>query len=573
MPDTIPPRIARFGDYEVDLPACQLRKRGVKLRLREQPVEVLAVLLERPGEVVSREDLRRRLWPEHVFVDFDNNLNSAIARLREALHDSAERPRFIETVPRRGYRFIGSLSKPAAPKPRLLVLPFVNLSGDPGQEYFSDAVTEEVITLLARLAPEDLAVIARTTAMHFKSSRKDVSEIGRELAVDYVVEGSARRAEDRIVMSAQLIQASDQTHLWANRFDAELREVFTVEGAIVQGIAAQLGLTVPRKARKPTEDLEAYNLYIQGRYHLDKTNPPEGLLKAQKYYEEAVARDPNFALAYDSLAEVYWAMGFWGFVPPKEALAAGLFHVLRALEIDNTLAETHALLAQYRKQLDFDWAEVRREMNLALKLDPASPVVRLRYAITGLLPHGRFDEAIAEVERVLETDPLFLFARNWLGEMLCLARHYDRGIEQVRIALEANPAYFGGHFVMGNLAAGKGMTAEAVAAHRRASELTGGSPLMLGWLGLSLAQSGNTAEARAVYARLQAMAPKVYVPPTSLAWIHLGLGETDSFFACMDRAVDARDHMLTPIKSYHFLDPIRSDPRYARLLRRMNLKP
>ena len=181
--------------------------------------------------------------------------------------------------------------------------------------------------------------------------------------------------------------------------------------------------------------------------------------------------------------------------------------------------------------------------------------------------------AIAELERVLETDPLFPFARCWLGEILCLARHYDRGIEQVRLVLETNPAYFLGHFVMGNLAAGKGMTEEAVVSYRRASELTGGSPLMLGWLGLSLAQSGNAAEARAVYARLQVMAPKAYVPPTSFAWIHLGLGETDSFFARMDRAVDARDHMLMPIKSYDFLDPIRPDPRYASLLRRMNLKP
>ena len=570
---TSAPALIRLGKCEIDLAAGHLRKHGVRLRLREQCLAVLAMLLEHPGQVVTRDELRRRLWPEDVFVDFDNNLNTAVARLREALGDSPEHPRFIETVPKRGYRFIADLSESPRAKPRLLVLPFANLSGDPAQEYFSDAITEDMIAELARLAPERLAVIARTTSMHYKGSLKEVARIGRELALDYVVEGSVRRADDRIAVDVQLIQVSDQTHLWTDRYDAALHDLFSIESTSVQAIAAQLGIVPARATKKPTDDLEAYNLHSQGRYYFVRGRPPENFLKAKRCYEEAVARDPQFALAYDSLGELYWTMGFLGLVPPKEALTTGIFHVLRALEIDNTLAETHALLAQYRKQLDYDWAEVRREMKRALELNPASPVVRLRYAITGLLPHGRIDEAVGQIERALESDPLDMFARCWLAETLHLGRQYDRGIEEIRRVLEIDPDYHLAHFVLAHLLSGKGRFDEAIAAHHRAVELSGGSPLMLGWLGLPLAQSGKAAEARAVLDRLHAIAGKAYVPPTAFAWIHLGLGETDQAFEWLDRAVDARDHMLTPIKSYWFLDPIRDDPRYIAILRRMRLEP
>jgi len=573
------PKIFRFDGYQVDLEAGQLHKCGVRISLREKSFQVLALLLEHPGKVVSREELRRRLWPDDVFVDLDNNLNTAIARLREALSDSAEHPRFIETLPKRGYRFIASVSEAApalqgapARRARLVVLPFANLSGDPTQEYFSDAMTEEIITELASLAPEQLAVVARTTAMHYKGSHKDVARIGRELGVDYVVEGSARRAEDRIGINVQLIQISDQTHLWAKRYDAELRDIFSIESAVAQAIASQIGITTGRAARRPTEDLQAYNLYLQGRYHLNQATR-EGMPKARQYLEAAIARDPEFALAYDALAELHWYMGFLGFAPPKEVCATGMFCALRALEIDNTLGETHALLGMYREELDYNWPEVHREMARALELNPSSPVVRLRYAVSGLMPQGRLEEAVAEIERALESDPLSTFTRMWLGVMLLLGRRYDRAIEQARLVIELDPTYYPGHFVIGVAYREKRMFEEAIAAQRRATELSGGSPLMLGWLGLALARSGCTAEARAVLARLHGIAGAAYVPPTSFAWIHVGLGETDSAFAWMDRAIDARDRMIVPIKTYAFLDSIRADPRYLALLRRMNLEP
>ncbi len=585
------PKVLRFDRYEVDLAAGQLHKRGVRISLREKSFLVLASLLEHPGQVVTREELRRRLWPEDVFVDFDSNLNTAIARLREALGDSADHPRFIETLPRHGYRFIANVFEaPRAPEPgaaprvRVVVLPFVNLSGDPAQEYFSDAMTDEIITELAGLAPEQLAVIARTTAMHYKGSHKDVARIGRELGVDYVVEGSVRRADNRVGINAQLIRAKDQTHVWAQRCDAELSDIFKMQGCVAQAIAAQVGITrfaaqVPvgdaasgRATRKPTEDLVAYNEYIQGRYHLAKLTP-EAFAKARQHFEEAIARDPNFALAYDSLAEIYWWFGYFGFMRPLDAFSAGVLYAVRALEIDNTLAETHALLAQYHKQLDYNWPEVHREMARALALNPNSPLVRVRYAFNALMPHGRLEEAVAELEFALEFDPLSTYFRTALAITLLLWRRYDRAIDEARRLLELDPSAYWGYLVIGSCYREQRMFDDAIAADRRAVELSGDSAAMLGWLGLSLGLGGKKVEARGLLKRLHGMATQAYMPPTSFAWIHFGLGEIDSAFEWLDRAIDGRDQFMMPIKSYAFFDPIRSDPRFLTLLRKMNLEP
>jgi len=276
-----------FDCFEVDLDSGQLYKRGVRVKLREKSFQVLASLLEHPGEVVTREELYRRLWREEVFVDFDNNLNAAIARLREALSDSADYPRFIETLPRHGYRFLTGVSaaiqdKASAParRNRLLVLPFVNLSGDQSEEYFSDAMTDEMITALANLAPEELSVIARTTAMHYKGSHKDIARIARELNVDYVLEGSVRRNHDQVSINAQLIRASDQTHVFARGYNAEMHDIFELHNCITGDLALHIptivqakreGADLPEHIRKkPTEDLAAYNQYMKGRYEMWK---------------------------------------------------------------------------------------------------------------------------------------------------------------------------------------------------------------------------------------------------------------------------------------------------------------
>ncbi len=585
MPNTV-----RFDCYEVDLPAGQLYKHGIRISLRDKSFQVLAALLEHPGEVVTREDLRRRLWREEVFVDFDNNLNTAIARLREALCDSADHPRFVETLPKHGYRFLGSVSemlrepeKGTAKRARLVVLPFLNLSGDPAQEYFSDAITDEIISALAGVAPEQLAVIARTTAMHYKGSHKDVVRIGRELGVDYAVEGGVHRSEDQVGINVQLIQVNDQTHLYAKKFNAELRDIFSLQSAIAGEIAAHLALApqtdksragpaVFAPPKRPTRDLAAYNLYLQGRHHLYHW-APESAGKARQYLEQAIARDPEFALAYDSLGELYWSLSLYGYMLPKEACSVGLCYALRAVEIDNNLAETHALIGRFRKQVDFNWPEAQREMIRALELNPISPEVRLRYASSYLMAQGRLREAAAELEGVLEYDPMDLNVRCWLAVMRCLERHYDQAAEQLRLVLEVDPHYALGRLTLAQTRLMERKFEEAIPLFRQAVELYGGAPGVLGWLGLGLAQSGATDEARALLHRLQAIDTGAYVPRASLAWIHLGLGEVDDAFVWMDRAIEARDHMMTPIKTYPFLDPLRDDPRFSALLRKMNLEP
>jgi TolB-like protein len=580
----------RFDCYEVDVAAGQLRKHGRRVRLRDQPWQVLAMLLEHPGQVVSREDLQRRLWPHDVIVDFENNLNTAIGRLREALGDSANDPRFIETLPRRGYRFVGMVSQApdAAPHARLLVLPLAGTSDDPARDdsapdYFCDAMTADIISELSALAPSQLAVIARTTAMHYKGTHKDVARIGRQLRLDYVVEGSVRRTGDCVTLIVQLVRAADEAHVFARRFDAPVGEIFALERAVAHAIGEQIGVLAAgerpndnsaagrRLHKKPTQDLVAYNSYIQGRYHLDRGESPESWKKARALLEAAVARDPQFALGYDSLAELWWTAGFFGFMPPREALATGIVHALRAVEIDNDLAEAHALLAQYVKQLAYDWTAVEREMALALDLNPNSPIVRMRYATTMLMPFGRIDEAVAQLERSVELDPLAMFPRLWLEVMLGLSRQYDRAIDQGRLVLEIAPGHFLAHFTIGTVFHEAGMYGPALVALRQAVDLTGGAPLMLGWLGLALADSGDRAGAREIMARLRAMPPQVYVPSCSLAWIHLGLDEIDEFFTRMNQAVDERDHLIMAIKTYPFLERIRHDSRYGALLRRMNL--
>jgi tetratricopeptide (TPR) repeat protein len=284
-----------------------------------------------------------------------------------------------------------------------------------------------------------------------------------------------------------------------------------------------------------------------------------------------VALDPEFALAYDGLADLHWHLGYFGFTPPRDAFSTGILHAVRALEIDNTLAETHALLAQFHKQLDFNWPEVDREMAHARQLNPESPIVRMRYAAHALMPHGRLAEAVAELERALELDPLSTGTRNWLAVILLLWRKYDRAFHEATRILELDPTSYWAQAVIGGTYRERRMFDEAIAAQRKATEVSGGSAAMLGWLGLVLGLGGKAAEARDVLGRLEMMTTRTFVPPTSFAWTYLGLGETDRAFDWLDRAVEGRDQFMMPIRSYPFLDPIRSDPRFAVLLRKMNL--
>jgi len=595
--------ILRFDSFEVNLADGQIRKHGIRVNLRDQAFLVLSALLERAGDVVTREDLRRRLWSDGVFVDFDNNLNNAIARVREALGDSADHPRYIETLPKRGYRFIGAVSEApslgprSAERKRLVVLPFVNLSGDPGQEYFSDAMTEEVITELAALAPEHLAVIARTTAMCYRGASKDVSRIGRELSVDHVVEGGVRRDGDHVAITVQLIRVSDQTHLFARRYDAPVQDVFELRTTIAAAIGAHLDsravvdemdgrLPSARARRRPTGNAAAYNEYIQGRYLLER-GTPDAMATARQHFEEALARDPGFALAHDALADFYSTIGYFGYMRPRDAFSIGITHVRRAVEADDGLAEAHAMLAEYHKQLDYDWPAAAREMARAIELDPASPVVRARNAIAVLMPLNRMKEAIDELRCALEWNPLDRYTRAWLVCMVLTDGQYEEAIVEARHLLELEPTSCWAHFFIGCAyrqmhtetasgvrpwtpsRPGLEFAEEAIREHLQAIDLSPGSTFFLGWLGLAYGACGKKAEARAVLQQLRGL--DSYVLPTAFAHTHLGLGELDAAFEWFDRAVEERDQNMMPILSYGHFDPIRNDPRFAALVGKMKL--
>jgi len=588
--------VVRFDCFEVDLSAGRLLKRGVRLRLREQSLQLLAALLEHPGQVVTREHLRRLLWQDNIFVNFDNNLNAVVAHLREVLNDSADHPRFIETLPKRGYRFIADVHAPssAAAEPRrrrarLVVLPFANLGDDPAQEHLGDAMTDEVITELASLAPERLAVIARTTAMHYKGSRKDVARIARELGVDYVVEGAFRQSAEQVVVNVQLIQTSDQAHLFAKRYEAELGDIFHMHNSIALDIATHIGdpgvdeevrgrLTWVHSRRRPTENLAAYNEYIQGRY---TRVTPEAMAGAKQHFEEAIARDPEFALAHMALADLYTWLAYTGYVRPKDAYAIGVTHARRAVEIDDALAEAHAVLAEYHKQLDYDWPAAEQEMARALELNPVSPYVRFCHAIAILIPHNRMDEAVAELECALESDPLASGTRYWLGAVRLLARDYDGGLDEARALLELDPASCWPPLLTGLAYRQKyfeesqhgrlrpDFAEKAIASHRRAVELVPGAPHFLAWLGFALGVCGRRDEARGVLEQL--CRSEHYILPSTFGHMHLGLGEVDAAFEWFDRAVEERDQNMTFILSYPHFDAIRDDPRFAALVRKMKL--
>jgi TolB-like protein/DNA-binding winged helix-turn-helix (wHTH) protein len=449
--------VLRFGVFEVNLLDRELRKHGTHVRLRGQPFCILSMLLERPGETITRDEMRQRLWPADTFVDFEHSLNTAIKKLRAALGDSPENSRYIETVPRVGYRFIApieelsplqkvsSVALPAAetsPSPKeprlepqahamaempsrrmrlfiacglallavvaaatfawwrfhsrsgltegrvsLAVLPFANLTGDAGQEYFSDGLTEEMIAQLGHANPERLRVIARTSVMRFKGSSETLPQIGAELGVQYVLEGSVRRDSGRIRVTAKLVRVEDQTPVWSREYDRELAGLLTLQHEVAQEIADEMQVTLsgetstaaaPRSSASPNS-YEAYDLYLQGRYFWNKRTK-EGFQQAADYFQQAIARDPNYAPAYAGLADTYGLMSTWYQGPQEELMGKARAAALQALQLDDTLAEAHTSLALIAESYDYDWPTAEREFKRAIQLDPGYATAHQWYA-------------------------------------------------------------------------------------------------------------------------------------------------------------------------------------------------
>jgi TolB-like protein/predicted Ser/Thr protein kinase len=511
-----------------------------------------AILKDTPAPIPGIRPAVARLVDRSLRKDPADRFQSA-AELRSAIEDCL--------APQR-----------AADSPSIAVLPFTNMSGVKEDDYLCEGLAEEIIDALTRIP--GLRVIARTSAFAIGRMGLDVREAGARLDVGTILEGSVRRAGARVRVTAQLVSTSDGSHVWSERYDRELIDVLVLEDEIAQAIAARLRVELAGGGRTQppaVASAEAYTAYLEGRYYFAR-GTPDALAQAMACYERATSLDPGFALAYDSLAELYWYLGFFGNVPPREAFAVSTFHALRALELDDGLAQTHALLGMLRKELDYNWPEVDRELRRARQLNPESPLVRLRYAISGLLPHGRVEEGLAEIEAMLRTDPLSLFVRWWGGIMAYLARRPEAMIAEGRHMIALDPHHFLGHWTLGNGMSEIGGWDDAVASMERSDALSGGAPFTTGFLAYVYGRAGRREDTLRLLDRLAQMASAGYIPPSAFAMGHVGLEDWDAALSWLDKAIDARDPIVMPIKTFPFLDPIRGDARFQALLKKMRLE-
>ncbi len=565
----------RFEVFELDLKSQELRRSGLPVKLQPQPFKVLALLASRPNQVVTRDEIQQQIWDKDTFVDFQQGLNFCIKKIRAALADDTEKPRYIETLPRRGYRFIAPIEETGAKKTMLAVLPLENLSADPEQEYFSDGLTEEMITQLGRLHPQSLGVISRTSAMHYKGTDKRVDEIGQELGVSYILEGSVRREANRVRITAQLIQVSDQTHLWAESYERDVAAVFAVQSEVASCIARSLEVELlpaqeTRQASASSIDPEAHETYLKGRYNMSKRTP-EGLQKGLEYFQRAIEKDPGYALAYAGVADTYILLGStqYALLSPPESMPKAKAAAAKALEIDDSLAEAHASLANVKLIYEWDWVGTEREFQRALALHPGYAHAHHWYSLQ-LAAMGRTEEGFSEIKQAKRLDPLSPIINVTVGWHFYLARQYDRAIEELKNTLEMEPNFALGRFVLGMAYVQLGEQEEAIAQFHQAVALSGGSPPTIAALGHTYALVGRREKALKILNELGQLSKQRYVSPLHLAVVNAALGDRDQAFRFLEKAVEKRAQFLIYLKVEPAFDVLRSDPRFQSLLRRLN---
>jgi len=628
----------RFGVFELDLRAGELRKHGLRIRLQEQPFQVLALLLESPGEVVTREELQKKLWPADTFVDFDHGLNKAINKLREALGDSAESPRFVETVARRGYRFLaevktaeatlvrepeiatqakppedrnsaGNVGSPAVAKDgppssaaktavvalllltvslaawelhpwnrstpairSLAVLPLESLSNDPSQDYFADGMTDELISDLGQISA--LRVISRTSVMGYKHARKPLPQIARELNVDAIVEGTVLRSGDQVRITAQLIDAAADKHLWSQSYEGELRDTLALQSKVAKAIADQIQINLnPREqaALKSAKVVnpQAYVSYLKGRYFWNKRSA-ESLKVALAYFSQAIDEDPTYAQAYSGLSDTYALLGDWQYavMTPKEALPKAKAAAIKALELDSALGEAHNSLAYCLDGFDWNFDSAGKEFLRAIELNPGYATAHHWYAWHLALLH-RYDEALVEMRKAESLDPLSLVINADLAELLALAHSYDESIQQSRKTIEMDPNFGLAHNHLGQAYLQKHMYPEAIAELQKAVQLSGGGPTCMANLARADVASGNRSEAEKLLSDLKKRSSPGYSHGSEIAVIYASLGDPDQAINWLEKGFEERFNpgvLLRP-----GLDPLRSDPRFHDLVRRIGL--
>ena len=632
------PRLC-FGVFEIDIPAGELRKHGLRIRLQEQPFQVLAILLEHPGGVVTREELQKKLWPADTFVDFDHGLNKAISKIREALNDSAENPRFIETLARRGYRFLAEVRVPDAAVVRtaklgaqlraetepadqaylgqksatpsrlsasykwklsvsvlvlflaslsswklyswyhpslivrsLAVLPLESLSSDASQDYFADGMTDELISDLGQISA--LRVISRTSVMGYKHARKSLPQIAHELNVDAVVEGTVLRSGEQVRITAQLIEASTDKHLWSQSYQGELKDTLALQSEVARAIADQIQINVNPQEQAALKSVkavnpQAYQSFLKGRFFWNKRTA-EGLKIALAYFNQAIEEDPKYAPAYSGLADTYSLLGDWQYaaMTPKEALPKAKASAIRALELDNALGEAHNSLAFCLDGFDWDIKSAGMEFQRAIALNPGYATAHHWYA-WHLSLLGNYDEAIAEMRKAQDLDPLSLIINADLAELLVLAHSYDESIRQSRKTIEMDPNFALAHNQLAQAYLQKHMNDEAVAELRKAAQLSGESPTVMANLARAYVATGKKSDAIKILNDLTKRSNATYSHASEIAVIYAALGDNDQAINWLEKGYEERFNpgvLLRP-----GLDPLRSDPRFQDLARRVGL--
>lgn len=642
--------VIRFDNFELDLRAGELRNGGIRIRLQEQPLLILQTLLENPGQVVTSEELQKKIWPADTFVDFDHGLHAAVNRLRAALNDSADRPRYVETVARRGYRFVGRLENPQptttspapvkesmpSPKPRrslwnswtgalvgfgiavgiaaifivgdfyglktwlmgtavhpsfhsLAVLPLENLSGDPKQDYFADEMTEELITQFSHLG--DLKVISRTSAMQYKGTKKSLPQIANELHVDAVVEGAVQLVGERVRITAQLVNGATDQHLWGETYDRDLSNVLLLQSEVASDIAKQIDLRLTPQQQQRLHagahpvNPDAYQAYLLGRYYWNMRTA-QGLDEAGKYFAEAIQKDPNFALAYSGQADYFAYLTVLGgpeVMAPAAAMKQARAAAVKALQLDDSLAEAHASMGNILHNYDWNWSAAEREFRRAIELNPNYAMAHHLYAHL-LIETGRKDESLAEAARALDLDPYSPFVNNGVARQYYLSRQYGKAIAQCQVGLQISPTYLPARIQLALAYEQTGKLTEAIAELEEAAKLIAAAPntgagnhpidlpVLHALLGHAYAVAGRQSDAMNEVTKLQAGATKRYIPASYFAIVWMGLGNKNEAFKWLDKGYQERSEQVLYLGLEPLVDPLRSDPRFDSLLKKIGIE-
>jgi TolB-like protein/Flp pilus assembly protein TadD len=560
-------RVYEFGPFRLEPTERRLLREGTPIVLTAKVLDLLIALVERAGHLVSKEELLSRVWPDS-FVE-EANLSVNISTLRRAIGDG-----HIDTIPRVGYRFVAPVREAAAGEPyihSIAVLPLANLSADPTQEYFTDGLTEELITELAKISR--LRVISRSSVMHFKGTRKTVPEIARELNVDAVVEGAVSRDGSRVRISAQLIEARTDRHLWAESYEGDLGDVLRLQDQVALAIANKIKVKLtplhqaPHQASVRAVSSEVRELYLKGRFHWNKRTE-DGLKKSIEYFQQAIEGAPSYALAYSALADSYNMLGLWSVLPHTEVAPRAKAAATKALEIDDQLAEPHASLGWSRFAFDWDWASAEREFMRAIDLNPGYESAH-RWLCNCLQQQGRLDEASVEIKVAKELDPLSLVNNTVLGQNSYFLHKYDQAIEQERKTLEIdNFAY--AHYVLGSAYEQKGDLGKAILEFQKAATLNA-NPVYPAGLGHAFALAGRRREAQKLLDELSTLSKERSIAWNEIAVIYVGLGENDRALAILNTAWENHSSQLNWLKVDPRFEHLHNDPRFQDVLRRMNL--